>query len=89
MAETRGPKDKHSRQLEQFINLIKRDWEGTHRKYPDQTAFALHDDRVLAALEQRFAAEIGVRAIRQLSYDFYTGLHYLVFDFAPNGTTLI
>lgn len=66
MAATRGSKDKPSKQLEQFINLIKRHWEGTCRKYPDQTAFALHDDQVLAALEQRFAAKIGVRAIRQL-----------------------
>jgi len=89
MAAEKGAKDKHSKPLQDLIGLIKRDWEGACRKYPDQTAFALHDDRVLAALEQRFAAEIGVRAIRPLNYEFCTGLHYLVFDFAPRGASLI
>lgn len=81
-------KTKHSTQMAAFIEALKGDWQGTFRKLPDQTVFALQDDRVLAAIEQRFAAEISLKDVRSLEYDFYTGLHQLVFDFAPQAAAL-
>jgi hypothetical protein len=84
MSEKKRSTGKHSAQLENFLALINRDWAGRYRKYPDQTAFALEDDRVLDALERRFAAHVGVKAVRALDYEFYSGLHYLVFDFVQS-----
>jgi hypothetical protein len=76
-------KSKRSAHLETFFRSLQEDWKGPYRKFPDQTIYALEDGRVVAAIEKRFAAQAGIQDVRQLDYDFYTGLHHLVFDFAP------
>lgn len=78
-------KDKHSKQLAAFIQMLKADWQGTYRKFPDLTILALQDERVVAAIEKRFAEQASLTGVRQLDYDFYTGLQNLVFDFSPNA----
>lgn len=80
--------NEQSKQLQAFLQLIKNDWKGRYRKYPDQTAFALQDHRVLEAIEKRFSEGNGIKAVRLLDYDFYTGLHNLVFDFEPPAANL-
>ena len=76
-------KTNKSKQLEAFIQLIKDDWKGTFRKFPDITILALQDDQVCAAIDKRFKDEAAITAVRQLDYDFYTGLQNLIFEFAP------
>jgi hypothetical protein len=77
-----------SERLLAFMRRIGDDWKGTFRQFPDQTAMALQDDNVLEALEKRFAAEANLRTVRALNYDFYSGLHNLIFEFAPGAATL-
>jgi len=79
---------KRSKHLEDFIRYIKDEWKGTFRRSPDLTIFALKDEQVCAAIEKRFREEAGITAVRQLDYDFYTGLHNLVFEFSPRSTDL-
>ncbi len=74
-----------SESLRSLVQLIRDDWNGKYRKYPDQTSFALQDHRVLSAIEKRFGESMRLRDIRLLQYDFYTGLHNLVFDFAAES----
>jgi hypothetical protein len=81
-------KAKKSKHLEAFIQSIKDEWKGTFRKYPDLTIFALQDERVLGAIEQRFQDQVSVSNVRQLDYDFYTGLHNLIFEFVPSVANL-
>ena len=83
MVQTTAPE-----RLRTFVQLIKDDWDGRFRKYPDQTSFALQDRRVLAAIEKRFGEEMGIKAVRLLDYDFRSGLHHLVFDFASDAPRL-
>jgi hypothetical protein len=78
-------KRNRSKHLEDFINKIRDDWKGTFRRFPDQTIFALRDERVTEAIEQRFEKGIGIKAVRRLDYDFYTGLHNIVFEFASSA----
>jgi hypothetical protein len=72
---------KRSRHLEALVQSIKDEWKGSYRKSPDSTIFALQDDRVTAAIEKRFANQASITNIRQIEYDFHTGLHNLVFEF--------
>jgi hypothetical protein len=81
-------KNKPSSHLQAFLQTIKDEWKGLYRKFPDLTIFALRDDDVVAAIEKRFAEKASIKTVRQLDYDFYTGLHNLVFDFAPTLSDL-
>ncbi|MGH7905801.1 MAG: hypothetical protein ACREP6_04160 [Candidatus Binataceae bacterium] len=74
-----------SKHLQDFIDTIRGDWKGTFRKFPDQTVFALQDERVIDAIEKRFTQGIGVNTVRQLDYDFYTGLQNVIFEFAASA----
>lgn len=74
-------KPKRSQHLEVLIQSIKDEWKGLYRKSPDLTIFALQDDRVTDAIEKRFAEQASITNIRQLEYNFRTGLHNLVFEF--------
>ena len=74
-----GSKSKH---LEAFIQSIKDEWKGAFRKYPDLTILALQEDVFVGAIERRFADNAAITNVRQLDYDFYTGLFNLVFEFA-------
>ena len=74
-------KQKRSPHLEALIRSIKGEWKGRYRKSPDLAIFALQDERVTAAIEMRFAEQASITNIRQLEYDFRTGLHNLVFEF--------
>ena len=76
-------KTKHSAHFDAFLKTIKGEWKGLYRKFPDPTIFALEDQHVIAAVEKRFEEKSAIRNVRQLDYDFYTGLHNLVFEFAP------
>jgi hypothetical protein len=67
--------------LEALVQSIKNEWEGTYRKSPDLTIFALQDERVTEAIEKRFADQASLTSIREFEYNFYTGLHSLVFEF--------
>jgi hypothetical protein len=82
------PKGKRSKQLENVIQSIKAEWRGTFRRHPELTILALQDDRVLDAIDRRFESQAAITGVRQLDYDFYTGLHNLVFEFAPNQQDL-
>jgi hypothetical protein len=72
-----------SKHLEALIQSVKDEWKGTFRKFPDLAIFAVQDEQVGAAIERRFKKEAGISAVRQLEYNFHTGLHNLVFEFAP------
>lgn len=76
-------KTKHSKHLEAFIQSVKDEWKGTFRKFPDLTILVLQDAQVTAAIEKRFEDQAGISNVRQLDYDFYSGLHHLVFEFTP------
>ena len=67
--------------LEALVQSIKDEWKGTYRKSPDLTIFALQDERVTDAIEKRFADQASLTSIREFEYNFYTGLHSLVFEF--------
>jgi len=67
--------------LEALVQSIKDEWKEPYRKSPDSTIFALQDYRVTAAIEKRFANQASITNIRQLEYDFHTGLLSLVFEF--------
>ncbi|MGH7905800.1 MAG: hypothetical protein ACREP6_04155 [Candidatus Binataceae bacterium] len=81
-------KGKRSKHLEAFIQSIKDEWKGTFRSHPDLTILALQEDRVLDAIERRFESQAAITEVRQLDYDFYTGLHNLVFEFTPDQANL-
>lgn len=72
---------RRSKLLEALFKRLQLDWKGPYRQFPDQTIYALRDDRISAAVEKRLAAQTELKAIRQLEYNFHTGLHYLVFEF--------
>lgn len=74
-------KPKRSKHMEGLIQIVKDEWKGLHRKSPDLTVFALQDDRVVAAIEERFSDQARITNIRELEYNFHTGLHNLVFEF--------
>jgi hypothetical protein len=76
-------KKKRSSALEAFFKSLQADWKGLYRKFPDQTIFVLSDERVVEAIEKRFAQQASIKDIRQLDYDFYSGLVPLCFEFAP------
>ena len=73
--------EQSSEHLRRLIESVKADWRGTHRKLPDPAIFALQDERVVAAIERRFASGVRIADIRQLEYSFATGLNSLVFEF--------
>lgn len=73
--------EQSSAHLRKLIESVKADWRGTHRKLPDPAIFALQDERVVAAIERRFASGVRIADIRQLEYSFATGLNSLVFEF--------
>jgi hypothetical protein len=81
-------KSKRSAHLQALIRAIKDEWKDAYRKSPDLTIFALHDDGVVAAIEKRFADRARLTQIRQLEYNFQTGLHSLVFEFIPGLANL-
>lgn len=81
--------NRKSKHLQALIELVKEEWKGTFRKHPDITLLALQDDAVCAALEKRFRDDVALTAVRQLEYDFYTGLHHLVFEFAAKAGELV
>jgi hypothetical protein len=56
---------------------------GLHRKYPDQAAFALSDERVTKTIEKRFEKNGAIQEIRSLQYDFFTGLNRICFELTP------
>jgi hypothetical protein len=74
-------KPKRSPHLKALVQSIKDEWKGTYRKSPDLTIFALQDGRVTAAIEKRFADQASITNIRELEYNFQTGLLHLVFEF--------
>jgi hypothetical protein len=76
-------KQRRSKHLEALFTRLQEDWKGPYRKFPDQTIYALDDDRVAAALEKRLDEKGGIKDIRSLEYNFLTGLHYLIFEFEP------
>ncbi len=76
---------KRSKHLDALFKLLQADWKGPYRQFPDQTIYALDDERVSAAVEKRLAAQRNIKAIRQLEYNFHTGLHYLIFEFAARS----
>lgn len=80
---------KTSKHLDALIELLLKDGKGKFGNYPDQAIYALHDSRVTAALERRFEDGLAIKAIRALHYDFYTGLHNIVFEFAPGMMNLV
>ncbi len=71
-----------SKELEAFIQSIKEEWKGAFHKSPDLTILVLKDERIVAAIEKRFLEHAAVTKVRQLDYDFYTGLFNLVFEFS-------
>jgi hypothetical protein len=75
--------NKRSKYVEAFIQSVKDEWKGAFRKFPDLTILALQDERVIGAIEKRFKDQAGITNVRQLDYDFYTGLHNIVFEFSP------
>jgi hypothetical protein len=75
-------KPKISTHVEALIRAIKEEWQGGYRKSPDITVLALKDKEVIAAIEKRFSDQARVTNIHQLEYNFYTGLHNLVFEFS-------
>ena len=77
-------KSKRSSALEAFFKSLRAEWNGLYRKFPDQTIFTLADERVVEAIEKRFAQQASIKNIRQLDYDFYSGLFNLCFEFAPS-----
>jgi hypothetical protein len=72
---------KLSRQLEATIQSIKDEWKSSYRKSPELTIFALRDGAVIDAIEKRFSDKASIAAVRGLEYNFYTGLHNLIFEF--------
>lgn len=72
-----------STRIEELRTILKKDWKGLHRKYPDQAAFALSDERVTGAIERRFENNGTIKEIRSLQYDFFTGLNRICFEFTP------
>jgi hypothetical protein len=76
-------KAKRSAHLQALIQAVKGEWKDAYRKSPDLTIFALHDDDVVAAIEKRFADQARLTRIRELEYNFQTGLYSLVFEFLP------
>lgn len=81
-------KSEKSQHLQSLIQSVKDQWKGTFRKFPDLTVLVLQDDTVCAAIEKRFGLGAGISNVRQLDYDFYTGLHHLVFEFGPSPANL-
>lgn len=79
---------KRSHHLEAFFKTLEADWKGRYRKFPDQAIYSLQDDRVVAAIEKRFAARAAIREVYQLDYDFRSGLLHLVFEFTPSPDDL-
>jgi hypothetical protein len=81
-------KKKRSDRVNELHTLLKNDWKGRHRKYPDQAIFAINDARVANALEKRFEKNGVIKQIRSLHYDFFNGLNNLYFEFmAITGST--
>jgi hypothetical protein len=76
-------KTERSSRIEELRTLLKEDWKGLHRKYPDQAIFALEDTRVTDAIEKRFEKNGTIKEIRSMNYDFYTGLNSICFEFTP------
>jgi hypothetical protein len=76
-------KTKRSAYLQALTQAIRDEWKSGYRKSPDLTIFALHDDGVVAVIEKRFADQARLTQIRELEYNFQTGLHNLVFEFLP------
>lgn len=81
-------KTERSSRIEELHTLLKKDWKGLHRKYPDQAIFALADARVTSAIEKRFGNNGTIKEIKSLKYDFFTGLNSIIFEFTPTtGST--
>lgn len=76
-------KRKRSEHLESLRAVLHEDRKTPHRKFPDLAVHAIEEDRVAAAIEKRLGAKSGLTNIRQLDYNFHSGLHYIVFEFSP------
>jgi hypothetical protein len=74
-----------STHVQELLRTLVKDWEAPYRRYPDQAIFALNDDRVIEALENRFGAESNLQNIKSLPYDFQTGLNCVYFEFSHAG----
>lgn len=81
---------KSSSHIKAFAKQLKEEWENSaHRKHPDQAFAALKDERVRDAIEKRFDEKMAIKGVRQLDYDFYSGLINLVFEFHPSLDALV
>ena len=77
-----------SNPIEELRTILKKDWRGLNRKYPDQAAFALSDERVTKTIEKRFEKNGAIKEIRSLQYDFFTGLNRICFEFTPMAVNI-
>ena len=82
--------DRKTGLIPDLIALLKKDASDPHHKYPSQSQYALKDERVLKALEDRLNNNKSLTAIETLEYNFFTGLNQIYFQFAsPAGIGLV
>jgi hypothetical protein len=74
-----------SEQINQLSKTLKKDRTLTHPQYPDQAVYVLEDERVVKALEARFARNQTLTGICPQGYNFFTGMISLCFAFTPHG----
>jgi len=71
--------------ISSVVEAIEKDFKGRFPKYPDQAKFIIKDTRVVEAILSRFSKNQSLVSIKALPYNFTTGLHFICFDFTPQG----
>lgn len=72
---SQGTKDLHE--------FLKSEYVAIDSKYPKLAVHTFKDERVIKSLDGRFSDNRILNDIKALSYDFYTGLNFVIFEFAP------
>jgi hypothetical protein len=71
------------RGIEELRELLKEDRSSSHARYPQQAVYALNDDRVAQAIDQRLQDQRTLTDIKSLGFSFLTGLNRIYFEFSP------
>ena len=77
-----------AKDISTLVEEIEKDFGGRFPKYPDQTKFIIKDARVEKAILSRFDKNQSLISIKALPYNFTTGLHFICFDFTPEGKSI-
>jgi hypothetical protein len=68
--------------ISELREMLKADQSSPDQRFPDQAVYALQSDAVCEGIDERIEAGSILADVKSLTYDFYSGLNRIYFEFA-------